>query len=85
MNNVAKIFIAQYFMVMLLGLQTINVSHFNIWNAVFVSIALGVCGFTVTSIIANVNKLRSLEGLAFVCAGPLGIVTSIWISGGLNA
>ncbi len=74
------VFTAQFFMVFLLGLQSLNVNRGHYMSAATTSLALGVCGFYITATIAAVHG----EGMgtwlwwSYIAAGPMGIVASMW-------
>lgn len=76
-----RIFLAQGIYVLLLGLQTINVADRNYAGAVGVSLALGMLGFWLTAIIAELKTdgVYSFSWWAFIIAGPIGIALSIWL------
>ena len=80
MTEAIAVFVAQYLMVLLLGLQSLNVRDRHYVMAAATSFLLGVCGFYVTSIVGDA-KGQSLTILwwSFVIAGPCGIVTAMAI------
>lgn len=79
MIEAVQIFISQYFMIMLLGLQSLNVNQGKKLAAAITSMLLGICGFVVTGIIAQAYQdgFLTLTFASFFIAGPLGIVSSI--------
>jgi hypothetical protein len=84
MHQTLIVFIAQFFLIMLLGLQSINVNRGQKLLAAITSLLLGVSGFFVTGIVAQVYQQFQSQGvtitlIAFLAAGPLGIITSIFI------
>lgn len=74
-----KIFLAQFLMIALLGLQSINVNQRKKTFAAITSLCLGVTGFHVTGTIAQAYQQGMFSSifLAYVLAGPCGIVFSI--------
>lgn len=80
-TEAALIFAAQFAMVMLLGLQSLNVNGRHYAGAAATSLLLGVCGYHITATIAAMNQdgFGSTAWWAFIIAGPCGIVTSIWL------
>lgn len=75
------LFAAQYVYVLLLGLQSLNVNGRHYALAASGSVALGTLGFWLTAMIADVRleAIGSPVWWAYIAAGPLGIVTSIWM------
>jgi len=80
MSDVITVFVAQYFMVLLLGIQSLNVRDGHYALAAITSTLLGVCGFYITSIIGDAKgQVLSILWWSFVIAGPCGIVTAMAI------
>lgn len=75
-----KIFIAQFLMIFLLGLQSINVNRGHKLIAALTSFGLGVAGFYVTGTIAQAYQegMFSSTFISFIFAGPCGIVCSMF-------
>ena len=82
MTEALTIWLAQYAMICLLGLQSINVNRGRYMASALTSLLLGFCGYFVTGIIASVYQSGEfgLVFWAFITAGPCGIVTSIWLN-----
>jgi uncharacterized membrane protein YraQ (UPF0718 family) len=74
-----KIFSAQAIMIFLLGFQQMNVTGRHYFAAAVTSFLLGVCGWTITSTIAASHQegLWSTVGIAFLVAGPMGILAAM--------
>jgi len=74
-----KIFLAQYFMILLLGLQSINVNTNQKVFAGITSLLLGCFGFYVTGMVAVAfsQGIGSMLFFAYILAGPCGIVSSM--------
>ena len=78
----ALVFAAQFLYIFLRGWQTFNVVHGHYIRAALCSLLLGLCGLFLTATIA----LSAVRGAhwsvwcAFLAAGPLGIVSSMWLS-----
>lgn len=75
------IFAAQFGMIMLLGIQSLNVRDRDYVGSSITSLLLGVFGFHVTSTIAAMSHegVGSLVWWFYIAAGPCGIATSIWL------
>lgn len=73
------IFISQVAVVFLLGIQSQMVRDANCAGAAFGSVFIGISQFFVFSIVGGLNASDMLtpEGMAFMLAGPVGIVASI--------
>ena len=73
------IFISQFLVVFILGMQSQMVRDKNIAGAGVGSLLIGISQFFVFSIIGSMgaDDLLRPEGLAFLLSGPLAIVTSI--------
>lgn len=76
-----SIFLAQFLMIFLLGLQQLNVQGKHYLAAAITSLLLGVCGWTITSTIAaaHLEGLWSSIGISFLIAGPLGILAAMFM------
>lgn len=79
MRKAALVFAAQFVFIFLLGRQQLNVVAHDYAGAAFVSLCLGVLGFSLTSAIAAVRGAtwRSPVWWAYIAAGPLGICLAI--------
>lgn len=75
------IFLCQYLVVLLLGLQSQNVRDRKMLAAAITSLLLGVTGWLVTGIVATAyhSGMLSLVFFSFIVAGPCGIVSSMWL------
>jgi hypothetical protein len=75
------IFAAQAAMVFLLGFQSLSVQGRHYVLASIGSLLLGVTGFTITSIIAQMGaeSVGTLVWWAFIAAGPVGITASMYL------
>jgi len=73
------IFISQFAVVYLLGIQSLMVRDSNCVGAAAGAIFIAISQFYVFSIIGNLTAgdMLTVNSLAFICAGPLAIVTSI--------
>lgn len=73
------IFISQFSVVFLLGIQSQMVRDANCIGAAVGSVLIGVSQFFVFSIIGGLaaGDMLTAEGLAFMTSGPLAIVASI--------
>jgi len=76
-----KIFLAQFLMIFLLGLQSINVNRGHKLLAALTSFGLGIAGFYVTGTIAQAYQegMFSSMFLSFILSGPCGIVVSMMV------
>ena len=76
-----RVFLFQLVYVLLLGLQTLNVVDRNYLGAWSVSLLLGMIGFWMTAVIAEVKTdgVGSSVWWAFVLSGPIGICMAMWM------
>lgn len=81
MLQLLTVFVCQFLLIMLMGIQSLNVQGRKYFAAGATSFLLGIGQFTVTAAIATAKDggLLSPLGIAFLLGGPLGIMTSIWI------
>lgn len=87
MTHALTVFACQFSYVLLLGLQTLNVTGGHVAQAMGVSLILGVLGMHLTGTIA---KQYVTEGdwkvkAAYVLSGPSGIATSMYLHSSLEA
>lgn len=78
--NETLIFVAQFSMIFLLGVQQLNVRDGHYIGAAITSLLLGVTGFTITSIVGKLqleDLLRPI-GVTFLVAGPIGITAAMY-------
>lgn len=77
--DAALVFGAQFVMIFLLGIQSLNVNGKHYVSAAITSALLGVFGFYLTGTIAAAHQqgMFSVIWWSFVTAGPLGIITSM--------
>jgi nitrate reductase NapE component len=67
-------------MVLLLGLQSLNVNTGHKTLAAICSLLLGICGYHITSVIAAAQgAYGSGVWWGFILAGPCGIVSSMYL------
>jgi len=73
------VFACQYAYVACLGLQSRNVQHGNYAAAALVSTCLGTMGLTITVVVARTAVVGGgwPVWIAFVAAGPAGIVSAM--------
>lgn len=76
-----KVFAAQFAMIMLLGLQSLNVNGRHYAMAAITSALLGLVGWYITATIAvvGINGIGSSVWWSFLVAGPCGIMTAIYV------
>lgn len=81
--KVALVFAAQYLYILMLGAQHINVIWGRYLGAMFVSLMLGILGFSLVAAIAAAKGAtwRDPVWWAYVLAGPLGIVSAMALYG----
>ncbi len=81
--TILAVFVCQFCAIFLRGTQTLNVTRNHCWRAAFCSLLLGLCGLFLTGSIAITAVRDGMGGLpvylAFLAAGPCGIVTSMLI------
>lgn len=78
MTDAASVFFAQYAMVALLGLQSLNVNRGHKILAVCTNFLIGIASFYLTATVgkAAADPMTPVW-IGFVLAGPLGITTSM--------
>jgi len=77
MHTEILVFVSQYLLILLLGLQSLNVRDGRVFLAAITSLLLGITGFYVTAQIAIVKEALTSVWWFYIFAGPLGIMTSI--------
>ncbi|MDH5527171.1 MAG: hypothetical protein OEY97_07685 [Nitrospirota bacterium] len=87
MTHSMTVFLAQYATVLLLGMQSLNVNGGHYVLAAVTSFGLGAGGYYLTAVIAQAGNEGVGSGvwIAFVAAGPCGIVTAMRIHPWLRA
>lgn len=79
MQQEILVFISQFLLILLLGMQSLNVRDGRYFLAAITSLLLGIMGFYVTAQIAIVKEALTSVWWFYIVAGPLGIVTSMWL------
>lgn len=81
MSEAAIVFAVQFAYILLLGLQQQIVTGGHHWAAATNSLLLGMCGMYLTGSIAKQAIIASdlRIAVAFLAAGPCGIVSSMWL------
>ena len=81
------VFIAQFFFIMLKGLQQINVINERYLISMLVSFGLGLCGLLTMGIVAKAVIIGSHWSVyaGFLAGGPAGIASAIWIERRIKA
>ena len=79
MFDIVMVFVAQFVLIFLLGIQSLNVNRGHYFLAGLTSLMLGVVGFYITGTVAAAHKEGMYSGVwwAFIIGGPLGIITSM--------
>lgn len=79
MTETISIFVAQYSLIFLLGIQSLNVNSKRYKTAFVTSLCLGIVGFHVTGTVAAAYRDGMFTPIwwSFIFAGPLGIVSSM--------
>jgi hypothetical protein len=80
------VFISQFLVVFLLGVQSLMVRDSNCLGAAFGSVLIGVSQFYIFSIIGGMgpSDIGTIKFFAFVSAGPCAIVASIKLHPHIN-
>lgn len=73
------VFISQFSLVFLLGLQSQFVRDGHYIGAAIVSLALGIAGFYVTMQIAIIKEMFTSIWWVYILAGPVAINSSIFV------
>lgn len=81
MLDLVTIFVSQFVLIGLLGIQTMNVAGRHYVAAAITSFILGVASFHVTAVIAEVGRAGMFtdKWYTFLAAGPIAIVTAIFV------
>lgn len=81
MSMVVTIFVAQAAMVFLLGFQSLSVHGRHYALASVGSLLLGVTGYQITAIIAQMSheSIGSAVWWSYIIAGPIGITLSMYL------
>ena len=79
MRDAAIVFAIQYAYVCVMGLQSLAVNSGRYAQAAIQSLMLGTAGFFITSQIAKRGELGGATSIAYILAGPLGIITSMYL------
>lgn len=79
MNDLVLIFVSQFFLIFLMGLQGLNVKDGHTILAGIVSALLSLCGFYVTGLTAKAFDAGFISwfGVSFTLAGTLGIMCAM--------
>lgn len=79
MKTELYVFSSQFAMIFLLGIQQMNVTGRHFVAAFITSLLLGICGYYLTSVIAQINIEGVLSSVwwSFIMSGPLGIITAM--------
>lgn len=73
------VFISNFILIFLLGLQGRFVRDSQYFYAAFTSLCLGVAGYYTTMQIAIVQQMFTSVYWAYLAAGPVAITCSIWV------
>lgn len=73
------IFVAQFSIVYLMGIQSLNIKGGHYVGAAVTSLLMGVAAFYCTSIVGkmSLDDLLSIVGVGFITAGPVGITLAM--------
>lgn len=77
--NALIIFIAQFCVVYLMGIQSLNIKGGHYLAAAITSFIMGIFAFASTSIIGKMrlDDIISMVGIVFLIASPLGITCAM--------
>ena len=81
LSQALLVFVCQFSMIFLLGIQSLNVRDGKKLSAAITSLLLGITGWFITGTISSVyhEGMLSMVFFAFILSGPLGISFSIWL------
>lgn len=70
------LFASTYLLVLLLGLQSLNVNNGHHAAAFFTSFGIGLCNLVMFKLVPDAS---ASEVAAYVLGGPFGILTAMWL------
>lgn len=70
------LFVSTFTLVLLLGLQSLNVNNGHHWAAFLTSLGIGASNLVLFKLAPEAN---ATEMLAYMLGGPFGIVTAMWL------
>ena len=70
------LFASTFMLVMLLGLQSLNVNNGHHWAAFITSFGIGASNLVLFKLAPDAN---TTEMLAYLLGGPLGILAAMWL------
>jgi hypothetical protein len=70
------LFVSTFLLVMLLGLQSLNVNGGHYWAAFFTSFGIGASNLVLFKLAPDAN---TTEMLAYMLGGPFGILAAMWL------
>jgi hypothetical protein len=70
------LFASTFLLVMLLGLQSLNVNNGHHWAAFFTSFGIGASNLVLFKLAPEAN---TTEMAAYLLGGPLGILAAMWL------
>jgi len=72
----SALFVSTFLLVMLLGLQCLNVNNGHHWAAFFTSFGIGASNLVLFKLAPDAN---ATEMLAYMLGGPFGILAAMWL------
>jgi hypothetical protein len=76
--DIVKLFVSQYFLILLMSLQSRYVMLNNYKVAPFISVLLGICGWYTQGVVAEAFKNQSVSlFFTFVIASPFGVISGM--------
>lgn len=70
------LFASTYLLVLLLGLQSLNVNNGHHAAAFFTSFGIGLCNLVMFKLVPDAS---ATEVAAYILGGPFGILTAMWL------
>ena len=70
------LFASTYMLVLLLGLQSLNVNNGHHAAAFFTSFGIGLCNLVMFKLVPDAS---TTEVAAYILGGPFGILTAMWV------
>lgn len=72
----SALFVSTFLLVMLLGLQSLNVNNGHHWAAFLTSFGIGASNLVLFKLAPDAN---TTEMLAYMLGGPFGILAAMWL------
>lgn len=71
-----SLFASSFILVLLLGLQSLNVNNGHHWAAFCTSFGIGICNVVMLKLVPDAT---TTQVTAYIIGGPLGILAAMWL------